>query len=103
MSARSLACLAAILIAATATPSGQQPLPSHTLVGKVTDTRGSSLPGVTIELSNPASTNSVRTAVTGDDGRYRFERVVPGVYSLAFRLPGFVPVVRDLEIGSGSE
>src|SRR3954470_17213149 len=103
MSARSLACLAAILIAVTARPSGRQPLPSHTLLGTVTDTNGTSLPGVTVELSNPASANSVRTAVTGGDGRYRFERVVPGVYVLAFRLPGFAPVVRDLEIGSGSE
>jgi hypothetical protein len=103
MSTRSLTCLAAVLIAVTARLSGQQPLPSHTLLGKVSDTNGTSLPGLTVELSNPASTDSVRTAVTGADGRYRFERVVPGVYVLAFRLPGFVPVLRDLEIGSGSE
>src|SRR4051812_4117159 len=103
MSAHSLACSAAILITVAATLSAQQPLPSHTLLGRVSDTNGTSLPGVTVELSNPASTNSERTAVTGADGRYRFERVVPGVYVLAFRLPGFAPVIRDLEIGSGSE
>jgi hypothetical protein len=105
MPARSFALPCAILAAAVAvagaagfTPQG---LASHTLLGTVTDTGGRPLPGTTVELSLPASTGSVRTMITEADGRYRFERVVPGLYVLTARLPGFGSTIRDLEIGDG--
>jgi len=103
MSARLIAVLAAILVAVTTGVLAQQTLPSHTLLGTVTDAGGAALPGVTVELTNPASSDSLRTVVTDANGRYRIERVVPGLYVLTFRLPGFAPVIRDLDIGTGDE
>lgn len=103
MSARLIAILVAISVVMAAVVMAQQRLPSHTLLGTVTDASGARLPGVTVELTNPASTDSLRTVVTDANGRYRIERVVPGLYVLTFRLPGFAPVIRDLDIGSGDE
>ena len=102
MSARLIAVLAAILVAVTAVVA-QQTLPSHTLQGTVTDAGGAALPDVMVELTNPASSDSLRTVVTDANGRYRIERVVPGLYVLTFRLAGFAPVIRDLDIGTGDE
>jgi carboxypeptidase family protein len=104
MTARLPGLLALMLItgAARAVP-GHQALSSHTLVGAVTDTGGTPLPGATVELSQAASTNSVRTMTTGADGTYRIERILPGLYVLTIRLGGFGPVIRDLEIGGDGE
>ena len=106
MSARSIALPAVIVLVAAAglalAGEPRQASPAHTLLGTVSDPDGRPLPGATVELSLPASTNSVRTMVTGSDGTYRFERVVPGLYVLAVRFPGFGPSIRDLEIGGGA-
>jgi hypothetical protein len=105
MSARSFALLGGFLVVAAAAVGaagfGPQGLPSHTLTGRVTDTDGQPLAGTTVELSLPASTGSVGTMVTGRDGTYRFERVVPGAYVLTARLAGFSIAIRDLDIGGG--
>jgi hypothetical protein len=83
--------------------SAQQALSSHTLLGTVTDPGGQPLGGATVELSQAASTNSVRTVVTAGDGRYRLERILPGLYVLTVRLAGFGAAIRDIEIGGGSD
>jgi len=105
MPARSLALLGVILVATAAVLGavafGPQGLPSHTLTGTVSDPMGHPLAGATVELSLPASTGSVRPIFTGGDGKYRFDRVVPGLYVLTTRLAGFGVAIRDLEIGDG--
>lgn len=46
------------------------------------------LPGWSVELVDPDNGQVVRTATTGNDGRYRFEDVVPGVrWQVRFRDP----------------
>lgn len=94
-----------ILLTATLTfpvaAAAQQPLSAHTLIGTVTDMSGHALPGVTVDLSRPAEANTVRTVATDGNGRYRIEKVLPGAYVLAFRLPGFGSAIRDIEIGGG--
>jgi hypothetical protein len=92
--------IGAVLVLTSAV-TAQQSLPSHALVGRVTDSAGQHLPGVTVELTRPAESNSLRTVVTGRDGRYRIDKVLPGLYVLAFRLPGFRSAIRDIEIGGG--
>jgi len=104
MLARFVALLGALLVAAVvvgAVGLGPQAT-SHTLLGTVTGPDGRSLPDVVVELSVPASTGSLRTVITGRDGTYRFDRVVPGLYVLTARLAGFAPAIRDLEIADGS-
>lgn len=93
--------LMAAALMCSAAAAAEQSLSTHTLIGAVTDSSGHGLPGVTVDLSRPAETNTVRTVVTDGNGHYRIEKVLPGTYVLAFRLPGFGSAIRDIEIGGG--
>jgi hypothetical protein len=108
MSARWIVFSAAILVVGAASlvaagATGLQVVQSHILLGTVADQSGRPLPGATVELSLPVATGSVRTVTTGNDGAYRFEHVVPGVYVLTATLSGFGSAIRDLEIGGGAD
>jgi hypothetical protein len=74
-----LVLLAAVPLLAQAT--------TGTLVGDVTSSDGSPLPGVTVTLSSPAL-QGTRTAVSGDAGGYHFPSLPPGPYTVAFDLDG---------------
>jgi Carboxypeptidase regulatory-like domain len=65
--------------------------------GKVTDSTGAALPGVTITISSEAviGNRGTRSAVTSADGLYRFPALPPGEYSLLFTLEGFRAVRRE--------
>ena len=63
--------------------------------GRVTDTTGAVLPGVTVTIASP-SMMGTRTAVTTAEGQYRFAAVPPGVYEITYELSGFGTVKRDL-------
>ena len=58
------------------------------ITGIVFDDQGGALPGVTVTAQNTES-GLTRTAVTGDDGTYRFAALPPGTYVLVAELPGF--------------
>ena len=58
-----------------------------TIEGTVTDQNGGALPGVTVEISSP-NLQGVRTATTGNDGRFRFVSVPPGGYKVTANLSG---------------
>jgi hypothetical protein len=62
--------------------------------GRVTDTSGAVLPGVTVTVSSPVLINSL-TAITAESGAYQFPRVPIGTYSVKFDLPGFKTLVRE--------
>src|SRR5262249_29604275 len=69
--------------------------------GKVTDTTGAILPGVTVTISSP-SMQGVRTDVTKEDGVYRFSAVPPGDYRILYELGGFEKITREgLRVGLG--
>jgi hypothetical protein len=75
------------------------------IFGRVVDTTGSVLPGVTVTLTSPAliQPQSVVTAVSGG---YRFPQVPIGTYTVTFELAGFRRVVRDgviIETGFNAE
>jgi hypothetical protein len=97
-----LLILLTVALTLTVAVAAQQTLSSHTLTGNVTDQSDRALPGVTVELSRPGESNSVRTVVTDRTGHYRIADVLPGVYVLTFRLPGFGSAIRDIEIGGGA-
>jgi outer membrane receptor protein involved in Fe transport len=60
-----------------------------TLSGKVTDSSGAVLPGVTVTLTGP-SLQGVRNTVSDDQGFYRFRNVPPGPdYTITATLAGF--------------
>jgi hypothetical protein len=63
------------------------------IVGTVTDSSGSTLPGANVTVNDPAS-GFRRTIVTGDDGSYNFVNLVPGTYTLEVEKTGFKKNVR---------
>src|SRR5687768_7576773 len=71
------------------------------ITGGVTDASGAVMPGVTASLTG-TSVMGVRSAVSDDQGGYRFALLPPGLYTLKFELPGFNAVVREgIELTAG--
>src|SRR5438132_8297107 len=58
------------------------------VVGRVTDSSGAVLPGVTIVIEN-LGTGATRSAVSRDTGDYVFNLLPAGRYGVRFELPGF--------------
>lgn len=71
------------------------------IVGTVTDPSAARIPGASMTLTN-AGTGERRTAISAEDGGYRFVNLVPGNYKLEVELPGFQRYVRD-QIGVNVE
>lgn len=95
MRAAAAASLALVLLASAPT-SAQQ----GAIVGRVLDTDGVELPGVTVEVVGPAQVEP-RLEVTDREGRYRIDGLPPGRYAIRFTLPGFGSVVRDkIDVGA---
>ena len=67
--------------------------PSGKVVGKVSDTQGGPLPGVTITADSPRLVGQANT-VTDETGIYRIFSLPAGTYSIRFTLPGFKTLTR---------
>src|SRR5690349_3681218 len=91
---RALAALAIVTTFGLAPAAAQTGQMFGELVGKVTDDQGGVLPGVTVTLSGPAAMGTP-TAISNEQGRYRFPAVNSGTYTLKFELAGFAPMVRE--------
>lgn len=87
-----VSAIAALLLSIA--PASAQGPTSGSINGTVTDNTGAILPGVTVTASSPALLGS-QTAITNDQGIYRFPSVPPGVYKLTYELAGFASVVRQ--------
>jgi hypothetical protein len=90
--ARRLRVAAAVLLCSVLLPAAA--FAQSQIVGRVTDSTGSVLPGVAVEAASPALIERARTAVTDDQGRYTVTDLRPGVYSVTFTLVGFATIVR---------
>ncbi len=64
------------------------------IYGVVTDQEGLVLPGVTLILTSPSLLQS-QTAVSSDQGRYRFPALDPGEYRVEAQLSGFQTLARE--------
>lgn len=68
------------------------------LTGTVTDPTGAVLQNAEITLRN-YGTDETRTAITDQDGSYRFSLLPPGEYELTVEAVGFAPlVVREVMV-----
>jgi hypothetical protein len=98
------AMLVMALAAVTSAPAAAQgggASTTATLQGRVTDTSGAVLPGVTVTATSPSMIGE-QVQVTNENGSYRFPAVPPGVYRLTFELPGFNTVARtDIQLALG--
>jgi hypothetical protein len=73
-----------------------------TIVGKVLDTGGLVLPGVTVEArSNVLPTP--RVTVSGGAGEFRMPALPPGSYTVEFNLSGMATITRQVEVQLGQD
>lgn len=71
------------------------------IIGKVTDKEGNILPGVTVEIQSPSMIGT-RTAITNENGIYRFLDLPPGTYSIRIEVPGFMTqTLKDIAVRIG--
>jgi hypothetical protein len=61
---------------------------SASLQGTVRDPQGAVVPGADVTVTNKA-TQAVRSGISDDTGRYVFQQLTPGAYSVRCELPGF--------------
>jgi hypothetical protein len=80
----SIALASSLLLFMCAAASGQT---TGSIEGRVTDSSGTPLPGVTVEARS-SSLQGTRTVVTGRDGSYRMPALPPGTYRIEARLDG---------------
>lgn len=98
---------AAVLRTATATgllllAAALPVLAQGRISGTIRDTRGITLSGVNVAVTNQA-TNQTQRTTTGSDGRYAVSGLEPGRYSVLAALVGMEPAIRrDLQVGVGS-
>jgi Carboxypeptidase regulatory-like domain/TonB-dependent Receptor Plug Domain len=90
MKIKALMLTAMLLVLA---PLAQAQTSRGTVSGSVADTTGAVIPGATVTLTNTDTTLS-RTAVTNDEGFYRFDAVDLGTYSLGIAASGFGTVTK---------
>jgi hypothetical protein len=81
-----------VLVLLVAVPAWAQT--TGTITGTVTDNTGALLPGVTVTATSPALMGT-QTAVTNEQGVYRFPSLPPGEYALKYTLTGFGTVNRE--------
>ena len=88
--------VAALILSVPLTVSAQGGGASSTgsISGQVLDDGGGALPGVTVTATSPAQIGML-TAVTNEEGIYRFPAVAPGEYKLEFVLSGFRTLIRE--------
>ncbi|MBI1875978.1 MAG: carboxypeptidase regulatory-like domain-containing protein [Acidobacteria bacterium] len=65
-----------------------------TIAGRVSDTSGGVLPGVSVTAGSPSMLGT-QTSVTNEQGLYRFPAVPPGTYTLTYEIAGFNTLRRE--------
>ena len=70
---------------------------SGTVIGKITDTSGAVLPGVTVSLQSPEALGQF-SAVTDGQGQYRVNNLPPATYDVRAELSGFQIVIRKAPV-----
>jgi hypothetical protein len=73
------------------------------ITGRATDSSGGALPGVTVSITSPNLIGGARTAVTDEQGVYRFTLLPGGTYVVKFELPGFSTLnVEGVNVNAGA-
>lgn len=73
------------------------------ITGRATDSSGGALPGVTVSISSPNMIGGSRTAVTDEEGLYRFTLLPGGTYTVTFELPGFTTLnIEGVQVNAGA-
>jgi hypothetical protein len=86
--------LAVAVCAPAAFAQGGGASSTGSISGQVADESGGVLPGVTVTATSPAQMGTL-TAITNEEGIFRFPSVPPGEYKVQFELSGFSTLVRE--------
>jgi hypothetical protein len=77
-------------------PQAPEPQGNATIAGSITDTEAAVIPGAKVTLEDVA-TKVTRTAVSGNDGTFRFESIAPGQYVVRIAATNFAAwKIRDV-------
>ncbi len=97
-------CVAVLLATLVASaPSSGQSTTTSGLDGRIVDSSGAAMPGVTVTVSSPALQMPQRVTISDEHGRYRFSQLPAGVYDVMYELPGFSTIQRTaVQIGVGA-
>ncbi|HYP09721.1 MAG TPA: carboxypeptidase-like regulatory domain-containing protein, partial [Bryobacteraceae bacterium] len=71
-----------------------------TIVGRVTDPTGATIPAATVEVTNKAQ-GVKQTLTTNDAGLYQASYLIPGVYEVVVVATGFKRTVREVNVAVG--
>jgi hypothetical protein len=97
---RCLIALVAILLVATGTLAQTA---NGRLTGRVVDSSGVALPGVTVIIESDALLGGPRTEVADSNGEFAFIGLSPGYYTVRAELPNFVTQERkEVKVSLGS-
>lgn len=93
--------IVAILATLAASASAQSTLGNIT--GRATDSSGGALPGVTVSITSTNLIGGARTAVTDEQGLYRFTLLPGGIYTVKFELTGFTTMnIEGVDLNAGA-
>src|SRR5678815_31777 len=96
-------CLSVLVFFASVLSAMAQGGTTGAITGHALDEGGLTLPGVTVTIASPAMIGGGRTAVTDEQGTYRFTLLVPGSYRVSFSLSGFTSLnIDDVAVGTGA-
>jgi hypothetical protein len=87
-------CMSVTVLVALFPRAAQAQAVKGSLLGNVTDSSGSVLPGVTVTITE-VRTNIVSSTVTNESGYYVFSNLKDGTYRVVSELTGFKRVIRD--------
>jgi len=94
---RLLVVLASAVFVSFPAAASAQRTTTGTIVGKIVDSSGAVLPGVTISLKSPEALGDF-TAVTDSNGAYRVTNLPPATYDVRAELTGFQSVIRKAPV-----
>ena len=84
----------ALFVIAAAVEPGWSQESRGTVLGRVTDSTGSVVPGATIQIANVETGVTLKGATNGE-GNYFFSFLIPGMYSVTAEREGFKRIVRN--------
>lgn len=91
---RAAAVLAAV-VASFVPLSAAAQVQTGSILVRVSDEQGASMPGVAVTISSPSLVAGTASGTTDEGGAYRFPSLPPGTYSVRLELQGFQTVVRE--------
>lgn len=68
------------------------------IAGTVLDNEGLALPGVTVQISSEALIGGPQIAITDVDGKFAFNLLSPGLYTVEATLAGFQPATGEVRV-----